>query len=166
MKSIGARLALWYAGAAMDLVRGKLGRPRFLVFSDDIEWCKRSGVFSVDCEFMATNRFGDNPAIDLLLMSLCSHHIIANSTYSWWAAWAQFRPDKICVIPRMWTASRTADSLGLVHPNFPGRPGQAVVRLMASSVSSLSSLAWTVSSCARGCPVPSTRKKLISASTR
>ena len=107
-----------YAGAAMDLVRNKFGRPRFLVFSDDIEWCKHSGVFSVDCEFMATNRFGDNPAIDLLLMSLCSHHIIANSTYSWWAAWAQFRPDKICVIPRMWTTSRTAESLGLVHPNW------------------------------------------------
>ena len=107
-----------YAGAAMDLLRNKLGRPRFLVFSDDIEWCKRSGVFSTDCEFIAPNRFGDNPAIDLLLMSLCSHHIVANSTYSWWAAWAQFRPDKICVIPRMWTASRTAESLGLVHPDW------------------------------------------------
>jgi len=107
-----------YAGAAMDLVRNKLGRARFLVFSDDIEWCKRSGVFSADCEFMAPNRFGDNPAIDLLLMSLCSHHIVANSTYSWWAAWAQFRPDKICVIPRMWTTSLTAESLGLIHPNW------------------------------------------------
>src|SRR5258708_17462179 len=46
-----------YAGAATDLVRNKLDRPRFLVVSDDIEWCKHSGAFSADCEVIAPNRF-------------------------------------------------------------------------------------------------------------
>lgn len=55
-----------------------------LVFSDDIEWCKEQELFSGD-QFMISES-GDH-YVDLCLMSLCKHHIIANSSFSWWGAW-------------------------------------------------------------------------------
>lgn len=109
---------LAYVGAAMDLIRSKIGRCRFLVFSDDIEWCKQAGVFGRDCEFLETNQYGENPAIDLLFMSVCSHHIVANSSYSWWAAWAVPNDEKICVLPKNWTRQDTTQALGLLHPTW------------------------------------------------
>lgn len=53
----------------------------FLVFSDDIEWCKRQAIFK-NCEFSE----GLTELEDLNLMASCSGHIIANSSFSWWGA--------------------------------------------------------------------------------
>jgi len=40
---------------------------------------------------------------DMLLMSRCAHHIIANSTFSWWAAWLSIpHPEKLVFAPRLW----------------------------------------------------------------
>ena len=108
---------LAYVEAAMDLVRRKVERPRFLVFSDDIEWCKTVPAFGRDCEFVEPDRFGPNPAIDLLFMSVCRHHIVANSTFSWWAAWVQ-PEDKICILPKKWSPRDTTQTLGLVYPGW------------------------------------------------
>lgn len=55
---------------------------KFLVFSDDIEWCKKQDIFK-DCEFSE----GRKPLEDLNLMMTCDGHIIANSTFSWWGAY-------------------------------------------------------------------------------
>ena len=109
---------LSYVESAMDLIRRKSTRPTFLIFSDDIEWCKRTSAFGRDCEFLTTNQFGDNPAIDLLLMSACRHHIVANSSYSWWAAWSAPAVDSICVLPRKWTERDTTEALRLVAPGW------------------------------------------------
>ena len=53
-----------------------------LVFSDDIEYCKENLVGD---RFTFVNKNKD--FCDLMLMSLCKHHIIANSSFSWWGAW-------------------------------------------------------------------------------
>lgn len=109
---------LAYFEAAMNLVRKKTTNPTFLIFSDDIDWCKQAGIFGKDCEFVEADRFGDNPAIDLLLMSNCRHHIVTNSTYSWWAAWATLDDGKICVLPKAWTPNHATAELGLVCRNW------------------------------------------------
>lgn len=54
---------------------------RFIVFSDDIEWCKTQEVFK-NCEFMHGTELED-----MNNMASCRGHIIANSSFSWWAAW-------------------------------------------------------------------------------
>lgn len=66
-----------YYDKATDLFPGE----KFLVFSDDIEWCKQQDLFK-DCVFSEDN----NELEDLKLMAGCKAHIIANSSYSWWAA--------------------------------------------------------------------------------
>ena len=55
-----------------------------LVFSDDPEWCNQQELFSDDRFLIAE---GNINYVDLCLMTLCSGHIIANSSFSWWGAW-------------------------------------------------------------------------------
>jgi hypothetical protein len=55
-----------------------------LVFSDDPGWCNQQDIFSSDRFLIAE---GNSNYVDLCLMSLCSGHIIANSSFSWWGAW-------------------------------------------------------------------------------
>jgi hypothetical protein len=68
----------------------------FLVFSDDIEWCKNifpEGVIYIE---------GNNQFEDLCMMSLCDHNIIANSSYSWWGAHLNQNPNKKVIAPSNW----------------------------------------------------------------
>ena len=55
-----------------------------LIFSDDPEWCNQQELFSSDRFLIAE---GNSNYVDLCLMTLCSGHIIANSSFSWWGAW-------------------------------------------------------------------------------
>jgi hypothetical protein len=55
-----------------------------LVFSDDPEWCSEQELFSDDRFLIAE---GNSNYVDMCLMTLCSGHIIANSSFSWWGAW-------------------------------------------------------------------------------
>ncbi len=70
---------------------------KFLVFSDDIEWCKQQEIFK-DCEFSE----GLGEIEDMNLMASCESNIIANSSYSWWAAYLNPNPDKTVIAPRDW----------------------------------------------------------------
>jgi hypothetical protein len=69
----------------------------FLLFSDDLAWC-RDNMRGDNIFYCGTGRALD----DLLRMSLCDHHIIANSTFSWWAAWLNRKASKIVIAPRRW----------------------------------------------------------------
>jgi hypothetical protein len=70
----------------------------FLVFSDDIDYAKRL-IGEGDCILYMEN----NPTeIDLCLMSMCDHNIIANSSFSWWGAWLNNNPNKKVVAPKKW----------------------------------------------------------------
>jgi hypothetical protein len=57
-------------------------KSTFLVFSDDIDWCKEQEIFK-DCAFSE----GNSEVQDLNLMASCTEHIIANSSYSYWGSW-------------------------------------------------------------------------------
>lgn len=75
-----------------------------IIFTDDVDWCKEQEVFS-DERFMVSES-GDQ-YIDLCLMSLCKHHIIANSSFSWWGAWLSNYDD--VVAPIQWFGKTNKD---------------------------------------------------------
>lgn len=71
----------------------------FIVFSNDIEWCKKA--------FRTINRnfiFIENESHyhDFYLISFCKHQIICNSSFSWWGAYLNSNPDKIVIAPPKW----------------------------------------------------------------
>ena len=68
-----------------------------IVFSDEPSWCEEQELFSDD-RFMISE--SDDNAIDMCLMSLCSGHIIANSSFSWWGAW--LANSKQVIAPTKW----------------------------------------------------------------
>lgn len=75
-----------------------------IVFSDDPDWCKEQEIFSSDRFMISENE--DN-SIDMCLMTLCSSHIIANSSFSWWGAWLS-NSDKI-IAPKVWFGPDNSD---------------------------------------------------------
>ena len=73
------------------------------VFSDDIAWARAHLVFPHPVHFVDENK-QDKPYLDMQLMSMCRHHIIANSSFSWWGAWLNPSPHKIVIAPEHWVA--------------------------------------------------------------
>lgn len=71
----------------------------FLIFSDDIAWCKQNFP-----DLPEKFKFIENQDdfLDLEMMRLCKHNIICNSTFSWWAAWLNENPNKKVIIPNQW----------------------------------------------------------------
>ncbi len=68
---------------------------KFVVFSNDVNWCKHNIPLKKGSIFINPN----SGYVDLILMSLCQHNIIANSSFSWWAAFFNKNKDKKIVCP-------------------------------------------------------------------
>lgn len=68
---------------------------RFVVFTDDPEWCETAFEGG---HIVKTG----NSHVDLCMMSMCDHNIIANSSFSWWGAWLNANPKKLVVAPSQW----------------------------------------------------------------
>jgi hypothetical protein len=95
-----------YYKIGMTRLRERIPGAHFHIFSDDPVWC-RSEFKSHDVEVMEFSPDRVNPLHDLHLMSLASHHLIANSTYSWWGAWLGLKPGQTVMMPDRWYAGGT-----------------------------------------------------------
>lgn len=91
---------LSYYSNAITIINEQVTDPHFFIFSDDINWVKNNLSLS-NCTYIDNNK-GNNSFIDMYLMSLCRHNIIANSTFSWWAAWLNSNAKKIVIMPDKW----------------------------------------------------------------
>lgn len=108
---------LEYYQRALKLIADKIGQPHIYVFSDTPEWVKRNLSFNYPVTLI-TNNSGDKSFEDLRLISLCKHHIIANSSFSWWGAWLNTNPKKIVIAPKNWFAKANIDSHDLIPPSW------------------------------------------------
>lgn len=92
-----------YYQNAIDTIKEMIERPYIFVFSNDIEWCEKN-LFSLvdfsgcDVDFVKGNSEG-NAAEEMELMRSCKHGIIANSTFSWWAAYLMDNSNKKIIMP-------------------------------------------------------------------
>jgi len=78
---------------------------RFYIFSDDPEWAEVELELPAPFQVMK----GNTGFEDFYLMSQCQNNIIANSSYSWWAAWLNPNPSKIVVVPGLWETGNNLD---------------------------------------------------------
>lgn len=91
-----------YYANALDYMASRIGSVRIFVFSDDIEWAKANLLFGAHSYTFVSHNQGLDSWRDMFLMSLCNHHVIANSSFSWWGAWLNPSKEKIVVAPQRW----------------------------------------------------------------
>lgn len=100
-----------YYKKAIELISRQVPNPHYFVFSDEPEWVRDNLEIAAPWTLVVHNRGADSYR-DMQLMSLCRHHIIANSSFSWWGAWLNPKPDKIVVAPMQWFVNnRPTDDL-------------------------------------------------------
>jgi hypothetical protein len=90
-----------YYAHAMEAMRERVPGARFFIFSDDPSWC-REHFTAMDQTVICHAGAECDPLIDFHLMKQASHHIIANSSYSWWAAWLGKKQGQIVLCPPKW----------------------------------------------------------------
>lgn len=93
---------LTYYQRAIQEIEKRIKHPHFYVFSDDIPWVQANLKIGHHVDYVSHNQ-GAQSYEDLRLMSRCRHHIIANSSFSWWGAWLNSKTDKIVIAPGSWT---------------------------------------------------------------
>ncbi|MBE8951577.1 MAG: alpha-1,2-fucosyltransferase [Quinella sp. 1Q7] len=98
-----AVLPLKYYRDCIDRLKREHSNIKLFVFSDDLNWCRENFRFGVPIEFVTGDGLTD--VEELYLMSTCQHNVIANSTFSWWAAWLNHNPNKKVFAPDPWARS-------------------------------------------------------------
>lgn len=90
-----------YYDRALNLVAERTGgNLPICVFTDDPVWVRANLVLPGQVRFISEHT--RTALQDMILMSRCTHHITANSSFSWWGAWLDPRPDKVVVTPKQW----------------------------------------------------------------
>lgn len=102
----------YYQKAIRALTR-KVKSPHFFVFSDDIKWVKDNFKINYPAIYIERSYKLSNPE-EMILMSLCQHNIIANSSFSWWAAWLNQNPRKIIISPKNWFKNKSVEKKRLI----------------------------------------------------
>jgi len=98
-----------YYQKALELLPSDL---KIVVFSDEIEWCKENligdrYVFIEEIDY-----------VSIYVMSMMKHHIIANSSFSWWGAWMSTYEDKIVIAPEKWFGNSAYNYSDIVPENW------------------------------------------------
>ena len=109
-------LGLGYYQKAMKTVLEKIDSPRFFIFSDDPEWVEGNIGINVPTTCIKHNSIKSYE--DMRLMSTCKHHIIANSSFSWWGAWLASNEDKIVIGPSRWFRNSNYNDLDRMPENW------------------------------------------------
>jgi hypothetical protein len=92
-----------YYRKALHVLNGLLGAPiTVFVFSDDPAEAEAVLDFIPRDRLVHVRGDPDKPWEDMALMARCRHHVIANSSFSWWGAWLNPSADKVVIAPRDW----------------------------------------------------------------
>lgn len=105
-----------YYVKSIKLIREKLETDNihFYIFTDDANWVRNEMNWNINCTLVSDKQ----PIEDFYLMSLCKHNIIANSTFSWWAAWLNKNEQKSIIVPKQWTNILQTEKIDLAPKNW------------------------------------------------
>ncbi len=91
-----------YYHTALEILLKKIKVEHLYVFSDDIAWCRDNLTFDQPTTFVGDEYAGERAIGHFALMRACSHFIIPNSSFAWWAAWLGESSEKIVIAPKQW----------------------------------------------------------------
>jgi len=91
-----------YWSSAQKVIEDHENINTYVVFSDDINWCKQNKQLFNTTGKRVVFMQGRNEIDDFIGMMYCDHNIITNSTFSWWAAWLNTNKNKAVVMPKLW----------------------------------------------------------------
>jgi hypothetical protein len=94
---------------ALSVLTARYPDLHCFVFSDDAGWVKKNLTFLPNMTCVSHNT-GKDSYLDMQLMSLCRHQVIANSSFSWWAAWLNTNKAKTVIAPEKWYAKPGAEA--------------------------------------------------------
>lgn len=104
----------YYSNAISELCQRLSGRPEFFIFSDAPEWVRENLSFGEYQHHFIAHNDALNCHEDLRLMASCKHHIIANSTFSWWGAWLNPSVEKMVIAPKQWFRDESLSTKDLI----------------------------------------------------
>lgn len=102
-------LPLDYYRQAVNYMTERIWNVNFYIFSDDLNWAKDNLNINAPVYFMDIDN-GTKDYLELDAMSRCRHNIIANSSFSWWAAYLNRNTEKIVIAPEKWVADPTMNN--------------------------------------------------------
>lgn len=113
VKAFHGTCSLDYYKKAIEHIASKIKNPHFFLFSDDLNWVIDN--LKIDYPFTVVDTNDANTGyFDMELMKNCKHNIIANSSFSWWAAWLNQNPEKIVIAPNHWFNEPNTDKKDLL----------------------------------------------------
>lgn len=90
---------------------------QYYIFTNDPAWVRENLPPGISCEILS-GTLSHTQYEDLFLMSRCRHQVIANSSYSWWAAWLNPFEDKQVIAPQQWFNAAQLDTHDLFPANW------------------------------------------------
>lgn len=87
---------------AVDYIKERVESPVFFVFTNDVEWAKQLFKDKNEKVVFVTGNDGPHSYMDMILMTYCRHHIMANSSFSWWGSILTHDSTGITIAPQKW----------------------------------------------------------------
>lgn len=117
VKRVHGECELGYYHTALQKLTGLIRDPHIFVFSDDPQWAQDNLHLSHPVTFVSRGGT-ESQYEDFRLMTICKHHIIANSSFSWWGAWLSEYPAKVVFAPKAWFKTSERDSKDIVPESW------------------------------------------------
>lgn len=102
-----------YYHASINALRSRFPDIHVFVFSDEPAWARANLRLDVPTRFVDANPT-DKGHIDLELMRQCRHHVIANSSFSWWGSWLCESGEQVVYAPSRWFADPATDTSDVI----------------------------------------------------
>jgi hypothetical protein len=109
----------YYIDSVLELSR-ELKTPRCFIFTDDHNWVKSNLKLPCPSTLVELNHT-KKAHLDLILMSNCNYFVMANSSFSWWAAWLSDKAGKKVIAPQRWFLNSEIDTSDLLPPDWERR---------------------------------------------
>jgi Glycosyl transferase family 11 len=132
-------LPLLYYQKAIQVILDDTPCRQFMIFSDDIPWC-REHIEPLLPGMAISYSEGLNDIEDLCAMASCEYHILANSSYSWWASYIGH--SRLAIAPPIWVYYQQVPPERIMTGLFEGRPNTRVLHQDHDAILHGAYLAW------------------------